>query len=175
VTAHPDSVDGLSIVEFLPEYAAAFRELNIEWLQRYFRVEPVDLRVLQNPEQEILASGGSILFARLGSALVGTLALKHHGNGIFELTKMAVTPRAQGLGIGRQLLSAGVMRFHALLGAQLYLESHSSLAPALHLYESSGFRHAPPPRPSEYRRADVYMVYAERSHPEEPPVELLSG
>jgi putative acetyltransferase len=169
VTAPPDPVDEVTIVEFLPEYARAFRTLNIEWLERYFRVEPVDLRVLQNPEQEIIAPGGAILFARLGGEPVGTLALKHHGQGVFELTKMAVTPRSQGLGIGRRLLSAAVLRFHALRGARLYLESHSSLAPALHLYASVGFRHAPPPRSSEYRRADVYMVYEEQAQAEQQP------
>lgn len=159
MTRPPDPLDGLEIVEFQPEYAGAFHDLNIDWLERYFRVEPVDLRVLQNPEREIIAGGGSILFARSGQELVGTLALKHHGEGVFELTKMAVAPRAQGRGIGRRLLAAAVERFIALQGSRLYLESHSSLAPALYLYESVGFRHAPPPRPSEYRRADVYMLY----------------
>jgi GNAT superfamily N-acetyltransferase len=116
--------------------------------------------VLSNPDAEIIAHGGFILMARTSGDLVGTVALKHHGDGVFELTKMAVTARNQGQGIGRRLLEAAIDRFGSVRGKRLYLESHSSLIPALHLYESQGFRHVPPPRPSDYRRADVYMVYS---------------
>lgn len=44
-------------------------------------------------------------------------------------------------------------------GRQLYLESHSSLAPALRLYESMGFRYATPPARCEHECADLYMIY----------------
>ncbi len=147
------------IVDFQPEFAGVFRDLNVEWLERYFRVEPIDRRILANPARELLLHGGSILFARKAGAIVGTVALKHHGGGVFELTKMAVTANAQGAGIGRLLLSAALKRFKRSGGTRLYLESHSSLAPALHLYESVGFRHVPEPQPSPYRRADVYMEF----------------
>lgn len=148
------------IVDFSQEDAGAFRDLNVEWLERFFAIEPVDERVLSNPIGEIIEHGGFILMARRSGDIVGTVALKHHGNGVFELTKMAVTGRSQGHGIGRLLLAAAIDRFRSACGMHLYLESHSSLVPALRLYESQGFRHAVPPRPSEYRRADVYMVYA---------------
>jgi len=150
----------VEIVDFSQAHAGAFRDLNVEWLERFFVVEPVDERVLSNPFGEIIAHGGFILVARRSGDLVGTVALKHHGNGVFELTKMAVTARCQGKGIGRLLLAAAIDRFGSACGKHLYLESHSSLVPALRLYESQGFRHAVPPRPSEYHRADVYMVYA---------------
>lgn len=149
----------VEIVEFDPELADRFRELNVEWLETYFSVEPIDRQILADPENEIIATGGAILFARYRRSVVGTVALKHHGNGVYELTKMAVTRRCQGAGIGRKLLEACIARYRSLDGRRLYLESHSSLKPALRLYESAGFRHTPPPKPSEYRRADVYMVY----------------
>ena len=38
------------------------------------------------------------------------------------------------------------------------LLSNSRLAPALRLYETLGFRHAPMPEGVEYARADVHMV-----------------
>ncbi|HEX5787947.1 MAG TPA: GNAT family N-acetyltransferase [Woeseiaceae bacterium] len=150
---------GVEIVGFRPDYAPAFRALNLEWLERWFCVEPLDEQVLDDPEREILKPGGDILFARRAGRLVGTVALKHHGDGVYELTKMAVTAGCRGGGIGRRLLSAAVRRYQELGGRCLYLESHSSLAPALHLYESAGFRHTRRKTASEYRRADVYMVY----------------
>jgi ribosomal protein S18 acetylase RimI-like enzyme len=147
------------IVDYSVRYGAAFERLNLEWLEKYFHVEPIDRENLGDPEGTILGHGGAILYALHGDAVVGTVALKHHGGQVFELTKMAVTSGYQGRGLGRQLLCAALRRFADLDGKSLYLESHSSLTPALALYESAGFRHTNPPRPSDYERADVYMVY----------------
>ena len=147
------------IVDWDARYGGAFGRLNREWLDKYFRVEPIDEPVLDDPETNIIEHGGVVLYAVQGDDVVGTVALKHQGGGVFELTKMAVTKACQGRGVGRQLLCASVARFEKMTGSKLYLESNSRLGPALALYESAGFRHEPPPEPSDYDRADVYMVY----------------
>lgn len=149
----------VEIVDYAVCHGDAFARLNIEWLEEHFVVEPIDREVLSNPHRTIVEPGGAVLFACIEGEAVGTVALKHAGAGVFELTKMAVTARCQGMGIGRQLLSAALDRFNELGGERLYLESNSSLAAALALYESAGFRHETPPQRSEYARADVYMVY----------------
>lgn len=153
------AASGVEIVDYTPDLAPHFRDLNVEWLEKYFVVEPIDDRVLGDPDTTIIAGGGAILFARVDDAIVGTVALKHHGGGVYELTKMAVTGRRQGAGIGRRLLQACLDRYENLGGKRLFLESHSSLAPALHLYESAGFKHTARAAASDYARADVYMVY----------------
>ena len=107
----------------------------------------------------MLAHGGVILYAVAGDEAIGTVALKHQGDEVYELTKMAVTEPFQGCGIGRNLLRAAVERFAEIGGRKLYLESNSRLGPALALYESAGFRHETPPEASDYARADVYMVF----------------
>ena len=107
----------------------------------------------------VLTCGGIILYACIGKDVVGTVALKRAGEGVYELTKMAVTGSHQGFGIGRELLQAAIRRFQDLGGEKLFLESHSSLTRAILLYESAGFRHESPPGPSAYSRADVFMVY----------------
>jgi len=127
-------------------------------------VEPFDEEVLGNPERHILADGGRILFALHGERdrmrAVGTVALRHDGDGVYELTKMAVEPGLRGGGIGRALLLAAIELYQQLQGRELYLESSSVLEPALRLYESAGFVHHPAPRPgSHYDRADVHMVW----------------
>ena len=149
----------LQIVDFKSEYAGDFERLNREWLERYFRVEDIDQRILSAPESELIEHGGHILFARIGSEIVGTVALKHQGGGLFELTKMAVTPAWQGGGIGRALMDAAIDRFELTGGKKLYLESHSSLTTAIGLYRSAGFLHARHPGSSDYARSDTYMVY----------------
>jgi len=152
-------VDDVEIIDYTRAFAGAFARLNFEWLEKYFFVEPIDREILTQPETAILHSGGVILFARKGDEIVGTVALKHHDDGDYELTKMAVTAQSQGAGIGRRLLRAVIRRFEAMGGGRLYLESHSSLSTALALYEAEGFVHCSPPVPSDYERADTYMVY----------------
>ena len=147
------------IVDYSTGYGDAFARLNCEWLDKYFRVEPIDHEVLSDPQTSIIDHGGVILYLVTSGEAVGTVALKHQGGGSYELTKMAVTSAHKGKGYGQQLLSAAIARFLNLEGDLLYLESHSSLTVALALYESAGFRHQPRPRPSDYERSDVYMVY----------------
>lgn len=154
-------VVGARIADFDPRWRTDFARLNVEWLERWFTVEPIDRAVLEDPEATLLADGGQVLFAvdEAGQAL-GTVALKHEGDGVYELTKMAVDPGARGQGLGRALMVAALARFHALGGRELFLESSSRLATALALYESVGFEHRSAPRPgSHYARADVYMVW----------------
>lgn len=155
----------ITIVEYAPRWRADFARLNLDWLERWFTVEPIDREVLDDPETHLLAGGGRVLFAIAREAdgrdhAVGTVALLHEGNGVYELTKMAVSPDLQGHGIGRQLMLAALAAFRELHGRELFLESNSVLTPALRLYGSVGFRHHPAPRPgSHYARADVYMVW----------------
>ena len=148
----------VTVIDFDPARREAFRALNLEWLERHFRAEPPDLAMLAEPEA-LIAAGGAILYAAAGEDIVGCCALKHHGGGTFELTKMAVTERARGLGIGRRLGEAALRRFRERDGVKLFLETHDSLAPALRLYESLGFEQADTGVPSPYSRSNVFMVW----------------
>lgn len=155
----------LRIVAFDPALREHFYRLNEAWLRKYFYVEEIDHRVLSNPETEIIAPGGSILFAMLGDEVVGTCALmpdagSAEAEGTYELTKMAVDEQRQGLGIGRALLEAALKEFRRLGGRRLFLETNSKLPPAVRLYESMGFERQPSLKPdSHYARADIYMVW----------------
>ena len=152
----------ISIREFLPGDETAFRELNLEWIARYFAVEPKDAATFSDPQHKILDPGGRIFLAFLGAQPVGCCALLATVPGEFEVAKMAVTPSAQGLGIGRLLLQTAVASARASGATRLFLETNHILTPAIRLYESLGFRHIPPERvaPSPYARADVFMELA---------------
>ncbi len=159
VAAKQTKSDAVEIFDFKPELRSAFLDLNTEWLQKYFYVEEMDQHVLSDPQKHILDPGGAIFYARYMGEIVGTCALINQQNGVYEISKMAVTAKSQGLGIGRRLLQESIMRYHGLGGTQLYLESSSRLLPAIHLYESAGFVHERRPQGSPYRRSDVFMVY----------------
>ena len=152
--------NAVRIEPFSPELREHFYRLNAEWLARYFQIEPIDHAVMSEPEKHILEPGGSILFAMVGEDVVGTCALMVDAPGVYELTKMAVTPGHQGLGIGRKLMEAAIAEFQRLGGKELFLESQTRLQPALRLYESVGFERQPAIKPgSHYQRADVYMIW----------------
>ena len=147
----------LTILDYEPAHQPAFRALNHEWIAHYFTIEPIDNEMLDNPEGYILAPGGHILMARYGGELVGTCALIKEHEGVYELAKMAVSPRAQGLGIGWALGQAMLGKARELGAHRVELLSNSRLGPALRLYEKLGFRHVPV-TPTAYQRTDVKMV-----------------
>lgn len=149
------------IADFHPRWREDFARLNIEWLERWFKVEPVDREVLGDPQTHLLDGGGRVLFAVDDSdRVLGTVALLRYDDGLVELTKMAVEPALRGGGIGRKLMHGAIEAFVQMGGRELFLESSKKLGPALKLYESMGFRHHPAPRPgSHYQRADVYMIW----------------
>ncbi|HEV2443405.1 MAG TPA: helix-turn-helix domain-containing GNAT family N-acetyltransferase [Steroidobacteraceae bacterium] len=158
IRARLEDASAVEIVPFQRRHAADFKRLNVEWLEKYFRVEPIDEEVLSKPAR-ILRDGGAIFLARHRGAIVGTCALLDAGDGRFELSKMAVSAGHQGLGIGRRLIEAVITEYLSRGARELFLESNSKLKPAITLYESSGFVHAPRPAPSHYERSDIYMVY----------------
>jgi GNAT superfamily N-acetyltransferase len=149
---------GIEIVGYRRDLAADFDRLNREWLEKYFTVEPLDEEYLSDPEGHIVVPGGEVFFALDGGIAIGTCAAIPKGADEFELAKLAVTPAAQGRGLGR-VLSERVIRFAREHGARrVTLVSNSGLVAALRLYESLGFAHAPFPFAPPYVDADVYMV-----------------
>jgi putative acetyltransferase len=152
-------VTEVTIREFQPGDEVSFRQLNEEWITRYFRIEPKEQEVLADPRGSILEPGGKIFFATVDNRCVGCCALRRMSDTEFEVAKMAVTPAFQGAGIGRKLLEAVIQAGRTAGARRLYLETNHTLTPAIRLYESVGFKHIPAERitPSVYARADVYM------------------
>jgi putative acetyltransferase len=141
------------------EDTTAFRTLNEEWITRYFTLEKMDRETLGDPENKILHKGGHIFMAYLGQQAVGCVALIPLGQGVYELSKMAVSPELRGLGIGRSLLEHTITQAKLAGAKSLFLGSNAKLTNAVHLYESVGFRHVPPEKipPMPYTRANVFM------------------
>jgi DNA-binding MarR family transcriptional regulator len=144
------------IVEFDSRYQPAFRQLNEEWITKYFRMEETDHKALDHPIEYIIDRGGYILMALYLNEPVGTCALIRMDDGAFELAKMAVAPAAQGLGIGYLLGKACIEKARALGVARIYLESNTTLKPAINLYHKLGFRKVAGP-PSPYERSNIQM------------------
>ncbi len=137
---------------------SAFRALNEEWISRYFTLEQRDRDQLNHPET-LIDRGGHIYMAFHHGAGVGCVALVPMGNGVFELSKMAVCPELRGLGLGRLILQYAIQQARHLRASSLFLGSNTKLTSAVKLYESAGFQHLPAERIPQlgYTRANVFM------------------
>ncbi len=150
-------MDTIQIIDYEPQYAEDFKRLNIAWIQKYFVVETHDLEQLDHADEYILQNGGHILFAKAGSALVGTVALIRVSEKEMELAKMAVDESVQGQGIGKKLCLAAIDKAKQVGTKHLFLESNRKLAPALKLYQSVGFQEVAMVE-TPYARADIRMA-----------------
>jgi len=145
-----------NIIPFSIAHKEAIKTLNLEWLQKYFKVEPKDELVLSNPVEEIINKGGKIFYAQYLDEIIGTVSLLKINTNTFELSKMAVTEKVQGLGIGRQLIEFCIEEAQKHGIQKLILYSNRQLKTALHLYESFGFKEIPL-ESGVYERADIKM------------------
>lgn len=153
----------LTIREYSDDLAGHFHDINAEWINAMFRLEPIDREVLENPRAKIVDPGGVILFVEAkGLGIVGTCALLKTGPGSYELTKMGVRESARGLKAGEFLLAAAIERAASLGADPLYLLTNTKCAAAIHLYEKLGFRHDAEIMATYgalYARCDVAMRY----------------
>ncbi|MFC0605770.1 GNAT family N-acetyltransferase [Winogradskyella pulchriflava] len=149
----------IKIIDYNHNYAKHFYDLNIEWLQTFFYVEPFDEEVLSKPDIYIINKGGYIFFAMKADKVVGTVALMPTEEiGILELTKMAVLPEERGQKIGQQLLEHCVDfgKTKKLNGLLLY--SNTKLENAIHLYRKYGFKELDLEKDSPYKRSNIKML-----------------
>lgn len=146
----------LKIIPFKKEFSKNFYNLNVEWLEKFFYVEPYDQKVLSNPKQYIIDEGGFIFFAIFNNEIVGTVALINQKS-FFELSKMAVSPKFQGLKIGQQLMDYCIQFAKRQHWKSITLYSHRKLVPAINLYKKIGFIEVELEKESHYERSDIKM------------------
>ncbi|MHA8087341.1 GNAT family N-acetyltransferase [Aquirufa sp. Wall-65K1] len=146
----------IRITHFEPEHRDAIRNLNFEWLEKYFHVEEIDQQVLSNPEEVILAPGGQIFYAWYGDQIVGTVSLMKIQDQVFELTKMAVNEAFQGLGIGKLLMEHCLDYAKEQGIKQIIIYSNRRLERAVEMYRRFGFVEIDL-GPVLYTRADIKM------------------
>jgi putative acetyltransferase len=162
VSAQPQMTElslGRTVRPFRRGDEDVFRQLNEDWISKYFRVEEKDRIILGDPQTHILDKGGEIFMALVDGEPVGCGALVKLSDTTMEVAKMAVDERYQGQGIGRSVLAACIEYARQRKVRRLYLETNHTLTPAINLYKSMGFKPVPEDRlqKSPYKRADVFL------------------
>lgn len=147
----------MKIISYEPRYAGDFRLLNLEWLEKFFWVEPHDEEVLGNPAKYIIEPGGMIFFVLENEKVIGTVALMKIEEGVFELTKMAVVPAARGRNVGQKLMEHTLAFARKKGWEKLIIYSNRKLENAIHIYRKYGFKEIPIGENNPYSRGDIKM------------------
>lgn len=129
----------IKIIDYSPKLKKYFKDLNLEWLNKYFEVEKMDELILNNPEKYIINKGGFILFAKSEEKVCGTVAVKRNSDVEFEMTKMAVAEKYQGIKIGKKLAKEAIRKAISLGATKIVLETSLKLENAVKLYKKLGF------------------------------------
>jgi len=136
----------------------AFKALNVEWLEAYFEVEPCDELVLSNPHSEILEKGGSIFMVQKGKKIIGAFAFIKKGEGLYEFSKMALTPEERGKGHGNLMMQFAIRYAEQHHWKTLILYSSTVLKNSIYLYRKYGFIEVPIESGILYARGDIKMI-----------------
>lgn len=147
----------VEIIEFDKKYIDDFARLNYEWIETLFKIEDHDREILDNPFTYIIDQGGQIFLALVEGEAVGTVALIKEEANSFELAKMAVTFKYQGLKIGDKLMSACLEYAKKVGIKRVFLLSNRKLIPAINLYKKFGFQEIPLDPNNLYERTDIQM------------------
>jgi len=146
-----------NIIPFSSDLKQHFINLNIEWLETYFYVEPHDAELLNNCEEVIIDKGGFIFFYNENDKILGTFALIKVTDTIFELGKMAVSPKSRGKGIGQKMIQFCIDFAESKNWKKIILYSNTKLENSIYIYRKYGFEEILIEKNNPYSRGDIKM------------------
>ena len=150
--------NNFQVIPFDKKFTQFFIDLNTEWLEAYFEVEPYDLDILKNCEDLIINNGGYIFFVKKNNTIIGTFAFIKRNNNSYELSKMAVKKEERGKGYGSKMLEFAILFGEKHNWKETYLYSSTKLKNSIYLYKKYGFKKTKIGN-SPYKRGDIRMVY----------------
>ena len=148
---------GPQVVPFREEFSSAFADLNREWIERYFTLEPADREILGDPNGKIIEAGGQVFFVIERGEILGTCAMLRHSADEYEIAKMAVAPAARGRGFGDLLMDACIAFAREREAHRVIIVSNTVLEPAIRLYRKHGFVQVPLTGDARYERANIRL------------------
>ena len=147
----------ISFKKFSKIDSEKFKSLNLEWSNRYFKVEPIDELVLNNPKREIIDKGGFIFMIEKNSDIIGTFAFIKKSEKIYEFSKMAIIPDERGNGYGNKAMRFLIQFAKNKKWSRLILYSNTKLKNSIHLYRKYGFKEIPIEKNLIYSRGNIKM------------------
>ena len=150
-------MSNVTIVSFDEEYSSIFYELNKLWIEESWLLEESDKFDLLNPKESIIDKGGEIFFALINDNVIGTVAMIHSADRIYELAKMTVDINYRGNGVANKLMDQCLNYAMNNNEQQIYLITNDTLVIARNLYDKYGFKEVKLDS-DKYLRGNVKMV-----------------
>lgn len=146
----PHSFPSLEVRAFRPGDETELLRVNAAAFAHHREQGSMDAAELAERMAEPWFDPADLIVAAQGEHLFGFHWTKRHSDRLGEVYVMAIDPELHGKGLGKALVDVGLrhLRSVGLEDVLLYVESDN--APAIHLYEKSGFTHAP---------ADTHVMY----------------
>lgn len=133
----------VKIITYHKEFKEIFRNINYEWIKKYFEVTELDKKAFDNPQQEIIDKGGFIFLAQYENQILGSIALERITDQQYALTRMGVDLDYQGKKIGQFLMEKVIEISKELKLSSIILYTNQKLVNALNLYFKNGFKVVP--------------------------------
>lgn len=149
--------EAVQVIPFQKKYAPYFKKLNIQWLEKYFVVEPHDSKLLENCQENIIDKGGHIFFATINNKIIGCYSFIKISNKKYELGKMAIDPEYQDRKIGQKLLRHSIQFAKDNKWDLIILYSNTKLENAIYIYKKFGFIEVPLENKLPYLRCNIKM------------------
>tara|TARA_B100000161_G_C33323631_1_gene312602 strand:- start:18 stop:485 length:468 start_codon:yes stop_codon:yes gene_type:complete len=137
--------------------AFIFKSLNLEWLETYFFVEPIDELILSNPKSKILDPGGHIIMVELNSKVIGTFTFIKIEDSVFEFSKMTINSIYRGQGYGNSIMKYAISFAKKNEWKKIVLYSNTKLENSIHLYYKYGFLEVEMESDVVYSRGNIKM------------------
>lgn len=145
----------MEVISYQEKYKQDFVGLNLVWIKKYFKVEPQDIKML-NDIEDFLANGAAVYFAIEHDKAIATCMVVPRDGQIWEICKLATDEHYMGKGAGSAVLKA-CMDYAKEHGAnKLMIVSNSILSAAMHLYSKVGFKEVPIDN-MEYERVNIQL------------------
>jgi len=141
----------LSIRPFRPADQCAAKALILKGLEEHWGTLDPTL----NPDLDDIATSygdGTFFVATQGDRIVGTGALKLHGDGSGEVVRMSVATDCRRQGVGRRILDALIEDGRARGLNRIILETTATWQGAIAFYQAAGFT------VTHHKDGDIYFV-----------------
>jgi len=152
LTGHAPRTPSLEVRAFRPGDEDELIRVNATAFAAHPEQGAMDRAELAERMAEPWFDPADLLVAVDGDRMYGFHWTKRHSASLGEVYVVGIDPAAQGLGLGRLLVDAGLrlLRSRGLDDVLLYVESDNE--PAVRLYTGLGFTHAPADTHVMYRR-----------------------
>lgn len=145
----------MEIISYQGKYKKDFVNLNLVWIQKYFKVEAQDVKML-NDIEDFRAKGAEVYFALEQEKAIATCMVNPVGGQVWEICKLAADEHCTGRGAGSAVLKACMEHAKEHGARKLMIVSNTILSAAMHLYAKAGFKEVPIDN-MEYERVNIQL------------------